>query len=80
VRRFSFPFGAFSLNEPRSDGTRWVMRRLTCAITAALAACGPPAPMVGGKILWRQGEQLPAALAEARADGRPVMLYFTASW
>ena len=34
-------------------------------------------PGDGGKIEWRPGKQHDAALAEAKATGVPVVLYFT---
>ena len=34
----------------------------------------------GGKVAWRPGESLDAALADAKLTGVPVVLYFCADW
>ncbi len=35
---------------------------------------------MGGKLAWRDGDSLDAALVEAKLTGAPLMVYFTAEW
>ncbi len=37
-------------------------------------------PQGKAKMEWRDGNQLDVSLREAKADGKSLMLYFTASW
>jgi len=53
----------------------------SCLVLFALAAlAGSAAAGGGGRLRWREGRTLDAALAEARATGTPVMLYFAADY
>ncbi len=59
------------------------MRFVLAASLLALAACSKPAgaPSAhGGKIAWLDGSALNDALATAKKDGMPLMVYFTATW
>ena len=46
---------------------------------AALPVASQDAPE-GGNIAWRDGKEHDQALAEAKATGMPVVLFFTADW
>ena len=48
------------------------MTVLVLALMAGVALAGG-----GGKIKWEDGRKHDALLAEAKATGRPVVLYFT---
>jgi len=53
---------------------------------AAMALCHAAVPVAlqdapeGGNIVWRDGKEHDQALAEAKATGMPVVLFFTAVW
>ena len=49
-----------------------ILAGLAVALMAGAAAAGG-----GGKIKWDDGKKHDALLAEAKATGRPVVLYFT---
>jgi hypothetical protein len=51
---------------------RIAMSLLSLALMAGLALAGG-----GGKIKWEDGRKHDALLAEAKATGRPLVLYFT---
>lgn len=52
--------------------TRPLAFALTLVLASGIAAAGG-----GGKIQWRQGKDHDAAIAEAKAFGIPVVLYFS---
>ena len=51
-------------------------------IACLIVGCEPPPDVPNGnaKMEWRDGFQLDASLREAKTEGKPLMLYFTASW
>ncbi len=56
------------------------MRKLILGVSALALVAGVAIAGEGGKIQWRDGKQLEQSLAEAKATGVPLVLYFTASW
>lgn len=50
---------------------------VAAALAAGLALPGAAWAAGGGKIQWRPGKDHDAALAEAKAYGRPVMIFFS---
>ena len=54
----------------------WVLLALLVGVTAATAISRARAPK--DKIPWRT--DVPAAKAESKEAGKPMLLYFTASW
>jgi hypothetical protein len=56
------------------------MRRTMLALAAMAALALPAFAGGGGKIKFREGKTHDAALAEAKATGTPLMLYFTADF
>lgn len=56
------------------------MRRATVTLAALAAMALPALAGGGGKIKFREGKTHDAALAEAKASGTPVLLYFTADF
>ncbi len=53
----------------------------TWMLAGLLGLAFPPGPeLTGGKILWRDGAEYEAALAEARERGLPTILYFKADY
>lgn len=53
------------------------MRKATWAMLL-LAGCSGEGSTEGGKIAWRgKGEEVQAVMAEAKAAGKPMMLFFT---
>lgn len=56
------------------------MRRAMLAVAAVAAMALPALAGGGGKIKFREGKTHDAALAEAKATGTPLMLYFTADF
>jgi len=56
------------------------MRRILMTLAAAAAMALPALAGGGGKIKFREGKTHDAALAEAKATGTPLMLYFTADF
>ena len=56
------------------------MRRILMTLAALAALALPALAGGGGKIKFREGKTHDAALAEAKATGTPLMLYFTADF
>ena len=56
------------------------MKRVTAMLFGLTLAAGFAAADEGGKIQWRDGKQYDASLAEAKQNGMPLLLYFTATW
>ncbi len=54
-----------------------MLHRISAVLVALLLASGAAFAGGGGKIKWREGRQHDQALAEARLEGRAVVLYFT---
>jgi hypothetical protein len=56
------------------------MKRSMMAMAALAVLALPATAGGGGKIKFREGKDHDAALAEAKATGQPLMLYFTADF
>ncbi len=56
------------------------MKRAMMTLAAAAVLALPALAGGGGKIKFREGKTHEAALAEAKATGMPLMLYFTADF
>ena len=53
------------------------MRRILLSSAALAMMAGLAVAGGGGKIKWEDGRKHDALLAEAKATGKPVVLYFT---
>jgi len=53
------------------------MKRALMAGVALALMAGVSLAVGGGKIRWEDGRKHDALLAEAKATGKPVVLYFT---
>jgi len=53
------------------------MRTMLLSVTALALMAGVALAGGGGKIKWEDGRKHDALLAEAKASGKPVLLYFT---
>lgn len=54
-----------------------IVKTMMATLAAVFLAGGTALAGGGGKISWREGTKHDAALAEAKAKGVPLMLYFT---
>ncbi|HVE39915.1 MAG TPA: hypothetical protein VNM14_08520 [Planctomycetota bacterium] len=53
------------------------MRTMLLSVAALALMAGVALAGGGGKIKWEDGRKHDALLAEAKASGKPVLLYFT---
>jgi len=53
------------------------MRTMLLSVAALALMAGVALAGGGGKIKWEDGRKHDALLAEAKATGKPVLLYFT---
>lgn len=58
------------------------MKRIAVLAVLAVAGCDGGGASTAGSagIQWRDGSEIDAAFAEAKSNGQPVMVYFTAVW
>jgi hypothetical protein len=53
------------------------MKKILLSVTAVAMMAGLAVAGGGGKIKWEEGRKHDALLGEAKATGRPLVLYFT---